>query len=218
MFTWICPKCGGEVLPSQSDCPRCGPEQKDTPAQTAAVAPATPVPVRSSAPAQEFHASHAHEHPHSGMPTWLVGVLAVMALFVVGVLAYRYGAGSKKVEVAAPKQEFQGMAKGTHPLAKFIEVTGLRVSEDTKKNVLIKIVVVNHSTADIPDMEISADIRAITAKPGDAPLCSLAAKVPSLGPHESKEITATAKTTLRAYELPDWQFLKADYEIVSPKP
>src|SRR4051794_11894708 len=27
MFTWICPKCGSEVPPAYSDCPRCAPQQ-----------------------------------------------------------------------------------------------------------------------------------------------------------------------------------------------
>ncbi len=212
MFTWICPKCGGEVLPSQSECPRCAAEPKDEAAKPDAVANG------GTAQKPATQAMPAHEHPHSGMPTWLVALLSVLALAVVGGLGYKYGAVSKKTEAAPPKQEFHGVAKGTNPLAKFVEVTGLRVSEDAKKNVVIRMVVVNHSIAEIPDMEINADIRAINAKPGDEALCSLVAKVPSLGPHELREITATAKTKLRAYELPDWQFLKADYEIVSPKP
>ena len=212
MFTWICPKCGGEVLPSESECPRCVAEPKDAAAMPEAVASggAAARPVARTVPA------HEQPHPHPGMPTWLTVLLSVLALFVVGTLSYRYGAGSRKIE-AAPKQEFQGVAKSSNPLSKFVELTGLRVSEDAKKNVVVRMLVVNHSTAEIPDMEISADIKPITAKPGDEALCSLTAKVPSLGPHEVREITATAKTKLRAYELPDWQFLKADYEIVSPK-
>jgi len=43
-------------------------------------------------------------------------------------------------------------------------------------------------------------------------------KVPALGPLETRDVSAAGKTTLRAYEMPDWQFLRADYEILSPKP
>jgi hypothetical protein len=32
----------------------------------------------------------------------------------------------------------------------------------------------------------------------------------SLGPYESKEIKAPLSTRLRVYELPDWQFLRAE--------
>jgi hypothetical protein len=44
------------------------------------------------------------------------------------------------------------------------------------------------------------------------------AKVPSLGPEEIQDVTATAATKLRIYELPDWQFIKAEFEITSPMP
>jgi hypothetical protein len=39
--------------------------------------------------------------------------------------------------------------------------------------------------------------------------------LPSLGPFETKEATATLKTDLKPYEMPDWQFLKADFDITS---
>jgi hypothetical protein len=54
------------------------------------------------------------------------------------------------------------------------------------------------------------------AKPGDDPVTQFDAKVPSLGPHEIKDVTAQATTKLRLYELPDWQFLRGDFDITSP--
>jgi hypothetical protein len=42
--------------------------------------------------------------------------------------------------------------------------------------------------------------------------------VPSLGPQEVKDISATALTKLRIYEMPDWQFIRAEVEITSPAP
>jgi hypothetical protein len=44
------------------------------------------------------------------------------------------------------------------------------------------------------------------------------AKIPTLAPLEVKDVTAQANTTLRIYELPDWQFLRADFDITSPAP
>ena len=32
------------------------------------------------------------------------------------------------------------------------------------------------------------------------------------------EVDLQAATKLRGYELPDWQFLKAEFEITSPQP
>lgn len=56
------------------------------------------------------------------------------------------------------------------------------------------------------------------AKPEDPPITVFDAKVPPLGPLEVKDATGTATTKLRVYELPDWQFLKAEAEITSPAP
>ena len=55
------------------------------------------------------------------------------------------------------------------------------------------------------------------AKPEDPPIAEFDAKVPALGPQEVKDASGTATTKLRVYELPDWQFLKADAEITSPR-
>jgi hypothetical protein len=54
------------------------------------------------------------------------------------------------------------------------------------------------------------------SKPDDPPLCVLKVKVPGLGPEESKAVEATTETKLRVYELPDWQFIRAFFEITSP--
>ncbi|MBI3279211.1 MAG: hypothetical protein HYZ57_05140 [Acidobacteria bacterium] len=41
--------------------------------------------------------------------------------------------------------------------------------------------------------------------------------VPPLLAYESKDLSTTLKTQLRAYELPDWQFVKADFAVLEPK-
>ena len=40
--------------------------------------------------------------------------------------------------------------------------------------------------------------------------------VSNLGPLESKDVTATVPTKLRAYELPDWQFLETNFQVTAP--
>ena len=54
-------------------------------------------------------------------------------------------------------------------------------------------------------------------KPGDPPLISFPAAVSKLGPSDLKDVTVELPTKMRVYELPDWQFLKADFEITEPK-
>ena len=55
MFTWICPQCGGEVLPSQDECPRCSKLAQPLPLKrheepAAAAVPPAQAPVPASVP------------------------------------------------------------------------------------------------------------------------------------------------------------------------
>ena len=77
--------------------------------------------------------------------------------------------------------------------------------------------VVNHSEADLGDLTLDVNLRTTTAKPQDPPLCEFPVKVPSLGPEELKQVSELVPTKLRVYELPDWQYLKADFAITEPK-
>ncbi len=209
MFTWICPKCGSEVLPSETECQQCA-GKRAAPTQEAE----TP-PVPTMAPSD---AKYVLPPPPQGLPKWLMLTLALLGLALVSGLGYMFFSGGKPKPAPAPaKIDLPGTATKQHPFAKFVEVTGLRVSEDAKKNVRVKLMVVNHSLAELPEMELAVTLKPTTAKPGDEPFCSLTVAVPSLGPHESGDVEATAKTKMRAYEMPDWEFLKADYEIVAPK-
>ena len=107
---------------------------------------------------------------------------------------------------------------GKHPLAKYLELSGYRLSETAAGKVTVKFVVVNHSEADIGDLTLKIRLVTTAAKPEDPPITEFEAKVPSLGPQEVKDISATALTKLRIYEMPDWQFIRAEVEITSPAP
>jgi hypothetical protein len=105
-----------------------------------------------------------------------------------------------------------------HPLAKYIELSGFRLSESGAGKLKIKFAAINHSDADLGDLTVKVRLLTSASKPGDPPITEFEAKIPSLGPQEVKDITAEAITTLRIYELPDWQFLRADFDITSPAP
>jgi hypothetical protein len=107
---------------------------------------------------------------------------------------------------------------GKHPLAKYLEIAGFRVTEGGAGKLTVKFAVINHSDADIGDLTMKVTLTTTAAKPEDAPIAVFDAKVPALGPQEVKDGIGTATTKLRVYELPDWQFLKADAEITSPTP
>jgi hypothetical protein len=154
------------------------------------------------------------------VPSWLVAILALVAVGAVLAVLYVYILPSKKPGTvsatsdsgAAPMTSLPaaGAPKGTHPLAKFLEISGVRVNEDAKQQLHVHFVVVNHSAADLPELEMTVSVKA-----ADKPLIDVPVKVPAIGPFESKDIQATVKSSLKGYELPDWQFLKADFMITS---
>ena len=103
-----------------------------------------------------------------------------------------------------------------HPYAKNLELGGFRVSESKAGKLRVKFNVVNHSQADLGDIDMAVSLMPAGAKPEDAPICVVKVKVNGLGPEESKAVEATTETKLRVYELPDWQFIRALFEITAP--
>jgi hypothetical protein len=120
--------------------------------------------------------------------------------------------------VADPNGPGPATAAAKHPLAKYIEFAGFRLSEAQPKKLKIQYVAINHSEADLSELAVKIKIVTSNAKPEDEPVVEFEAKVPPLGPHEIKNLEASADTKLRLYELPDWQFLRAQFEITSPAP
>jgi len=105
-----------------------------------------------------------------------------------------------------------------HPYAKYIELAGFRLAESKPGQLEVKFVAVNHSEAELGDMELTVRLRTTAAKPDDQPVAEFQAKVPALGPLEIHDESAKVNTKMRIYELPDWQFLRADFDITSPAP
>jgi hypothetical protein len=108
------------------------------------------------------------------------------------------------------------VATNKHPLAKYIEVDGFRITQSGAGKLKITFAVINHSEADIGELGLKVTLTTSAAKPGDAPVAQFDAKVPALGPLENKEVSVSLPTKMRVYELPDWQFLRAQFEITSP--
>jgi hypothetical protein len=105
-----------------------------------------------------------------------------------------------------------------NPLAKYIEIAGFRLAEAGPGKLKIRFAAINHSEADLGELEVKVKLVTFNAKPEDPPVTEFEAKIPSLGPLEVKSLEATTPTKLRVYELPDWQFLRAQFDITSPAP
>ncbi len=124
----------------------------------------------------------------------------------------------KQSKTAAPAIPPHFTATNTsNSIAKYIELVGLRVTERSPGHLIVQFGVVNHSEADVGDIKMTVNLRTTAAKPGDPPLITFPAQVSRLGPTELRDVTVEVPTKLRVYELPDWQFLKADFEITEPK-
>ena len=160
------------------------------------------------------------------LPAWLVTLLVAMALIIVGGATYYFffpsARASRQESGAAAASPFEAPSESKSAaapspaaaaLAKHLEVTGLRILEE-KKQSLIRFVVVNHSTANMAGLKGNLTLHA--TQPGSKPIAVIPFTIDAIGPLESREITAALKTSLRAYEMPDWQFLKADLELTAP--
>ena len=80
----------------------------------------------------------------------------------------------------------------------------------TSKKSEIQYLVINHSDADISD--VNAFVTLHGAKAGQPAVCRFSFKLGSIGPFESKEMSSQIEKT-RSLVLPDWQDLRADVQI-----
>jgi hypothetical protein len=224
MFTWICPKCGSEVPPSYSECPNCTAVQSagqsrssvDQPQQPAAETPAPPPPVRAeAAPPQRPPAPRPEPRgrSHVAVPAWVFVILLAVALGGIGFGLITWQQGRNAAPAAAavdPLEKPAGPITGAqaNPDFRDIELTGLRLEEDTKQKPFVHFVVVNHSAADVGEVAGTVHLRAVT-KQDSEPIGTFKFKT-KLGPYESADLKEPLSTKLRVYELPDWQFLKAE--------
>ena len=129
----------------------------------------------------------------------------VLAAFLCGCSADKPKAEEKKgAAKAVPVVPTADNAK--HPLAKHIEVAGFRMSEKPGGKLTVKMVVINHSQAEINDLTLEVT----------TPGCTLPVKVGAMSPEESKDVSADCSTTMRVYELPDWQFIRPSFKITAP--
>lgn len=220
MFTWVCPKCGHEVPPSYSECPTCA---GSPPAENGTWQPAPAQ--RPAEPHAGVSEPHAPRRPRPNLPLWLLTVLSAAAFGLLGIgafVAYQHFSGgpgtllSGRPGKSGATNSVTSATPGAQVLLEYLEVTGVRLVEDKSKKSEVVFLVVNHSQAPLTDLAGTVTLRPSTAKRGDEIVGIFAFEHVSLGPLESRELRAPLKTTLRPYELPDWEFLRTEISISSP--
>lgn len=162
------------------------------------------------------------EAPKSGLPSWLVVLIVAALLIGVGWAGIRFLSPSSGSDEAVAKKEpatkedaKKAAATGAGAYAKYVELTGLRVVENAQKKLEVQMVAVNHSAAELPDLKLRVNLRIANAPAGKEPISTFTVNVPSLGAFEVRDLKTAAATKLRAYEFPDWQFLRVDFDPVS---
>ena len=121
------------------------------------------------------------------------------------------------VTTKAPGSGAASQSSDSNPIAKYLELAGFRLDEKAPGTVQIRFALINHSDADLGDVSLQVNLRATTASSTDPPLFTFPVTVKSVGAGDVKDVTVTAPTKLRIYELPDWQFLRADFKVTSPQ-
>ena len=228
-----CPNCAANQSAAAA-APAAGPAPPQgypPPSQAPAYAPqaAAPAPPPPYAPAQGGYAQAPpqgyppppHGYPRRHIPEWAVvlGTVVVIGLLAAGayffLLPSRQTASAKNGKasteaVAAPEGPVSTVVS-KHPYARHLDIAGIRLIEE--KGLKAKFVIVNHSSADMSSIPVVIRLSRVGSKPDEEPLTTAAMELPSLGPYESKEITVPVKAKLRAYEMPDWQFIRGEVEI-----
>lgn len=154
-------------------------------------------------------------HPKPSVPPALVAVGAAVGIVALLAILYLFVLPKKSAETAqtatpAPPQNArqEGTSQAPHPLAKHLEVTGVRVAEAKEGKARIQFLVVNHSSADLPELQMNIAMRA-----GDRQVFAFATKLPSIGPYEFKELSEWVPTELKPYEIPDWQLVRPQFQL-----
>jgi hypothetical protein len=151
-------------------------------------------------------------------PAWLMGIgfAAGFILLLGGIYFGIQHFGSSAAEKTGVENPANASKqKVTNPLQKYVEVGGLRMMTQGKESV-VKFVVVNHSSAEIADLGVSVTLWASTSRSEEDSIGSFKFTLPSIGPNESKDLTAPLKSKLKPYEMPDWQNAVAEIQITSP--
>ena len=183
--------------------------------QAPASAPVNPPPVVIAPPPSFSAAGTPAPAPKaSTMSPALVALISAVGIVALLAILYLFVLPKGTARTPAVTMEKPGVTRPNiataHPLAKYIEVTGLRIAEGGPGQAKIIFAAVNHSAADLPELDAH-----MTLTGAGQTIFEFPVSVPSLGPYESKDITTTVKTNLKPYEMPDWQTLTPALRILS---
>ncbi|MBV9505200.1 MAG: hypothetical protein JO323_09380 [Acidobacteriia bacterium] len=180
---------------------------------------------------QPAYQQHPYQHPldypqHSparaaGLPTWLLTMVFTLAFVgLVGGIYWMIGYFRNGSQAASPPATVESPAAKpgakASPFQKYIEVSGIRFTQDAKKKTLVQFTLTNHSDADLSGIAGNVTIWGHTQKSEEDAVGTFAF-ASNLPPQTSKELSAPLTTKLKIYELPDWQNITTDLQITAPQ-
>jgi hypothetical protein len=205
--------------PQQAPPPGYYPPQPQPQAQ-----PAQPYypPQAQQAPPQGYYAAPAAAAHGLNMPVWLMTILVALAVggVVFGIMllvsSNRGSAGNGPAPIATVESPAAKPGAKTNALQKYIEVAGVRFVSDPKNQApMVKFLLINHSPADINGLAGNVTMWGRTQKSEEDAQGSFSFSA-TIGPYESKELTAPLNTKRKIYELADWQNITTDVQITGP--
>ena len=179
-------------------------------------------PQAQQAPPQGYYSAPAAPAHGLNMPVWLMTILVALAVggVVFGIIALvssnRGSAGNGPAPIATVESPAAKPGAKTNALQKYIEVAGVRFVSDPKNQApMVKFLLINHSPADINGLAGNVTMWGRTQKSEEDAQGSFSFSA-TIGPYESKELTAPLNTKRKIYELADWQNITTDVQITGP--
>jgi hypothetical protein len=164
-------------------------------------------------------ADDARSKKGTRLPAWVVSLVIATSLFLAIAVVMQFLAANREAKAAVTSAPIQAASVPAvpvfeqHPFARFVEVTGLRVVADLSHRSQVQYIVVNHSSEQLSGMLIRIAVRSSTDPASAKPLFTVSAVIPSLGPHQSKEIRTDLDSQLRSSAIPDWEYLRTDVQV-----
>lgn len=143
--------------------------------------------------------------------------MAACAIFIGALYVWilpRFRAGrteTAKAPLALEAPSAQGQSQ-RHPLAKHLEISGVRLGEGKNGMLRLRFVVVNHSGAELPDLKAEAVIAS-----AERALFRVPVTLASMRPYEVRELETNVRTELKSYELPDWQMIRPSLVVLADR-
>jgi hypothetical protein len=229
----------GGFYPPQSQSPQAPPQggfytpqaQQPVPAPGGFLSPqatfSSGVPTAAGAPAKPQ--TYLAPSPSGGLPIWALTIVFVLGILVIGGgIIWLFGGHNASTTTSAPAPkapvpagavnapQAPKPAGAVNALQKYVEVAGVRFAAESKSGaVQVKFLVINHSEADIVGLAANVAIFG-QAQNGPKEQQGTFTFTGSLGPMESKELTAPLNTKSKIYELPDWQNISTEVQVTAP--